>query len=168
MLEAIRNKRDRDEGFTLIELMVVVLIIAILVAIAIPTFLGARTRSQQKAAQSGSRNGLVAAKVKFTDTQTYAGMTNSDLTAVEKDLAFQASGDSTGPKVVSWATSGTGANAIFYATVLAADNTCYMIKDNPGPSGDGTTYRKVADAPADCAGADAVTATASFTETGWD
>lgn len=41
-----------DEGFTLIELMVVVLIMAILVGMAIPTFLGARARAQDRAAQS--------------------------------------------------------------------------------------------------------------------
>src|SRR5262249_6810525 len=51
------RRRDGDEGFTLIELMVVVLIIAILIAIAIPTFLGARQRAQNRAAQSSLRNG---------------------------------------------------------------------------------------------------------------
>ena len=48
--------RDDDEGFTLIELMVVVLIIAILIAIAIPTFLGARQRAQDRATQADLRN----------------------------------------------------------------------------------------------------------------
>ena len=42
--------------------MVVVLIIGILVAIALPTFLGARNRANDKAAQSGLRNALAAAK----------------------------------------------------------------------------------------------------------
>ncbi len=48
MLQAIRDRRENEneEGFTLIELMVVVLIIAILIAIAIPTFLGARNRAR--------------------------------------------------------------------------------------------------------------------------
>jgi type IV pilus assembly protein PilA len=65
------RRRDEEQGFTLIELMVVVLIIAILIAIAIPTFLGARQRAQDRAAQSDLRNGLTAEKTAYTDNQTY-------------------------------------------------------------------------------------------------
>lgn len=61
-----------DEGFTLIELMVVVLIIAILIAIAIPTFLGARRRAQDRQAQSNLRNALTAEKTYYADAQNYA------------------------------------------------------------------------------------------------
>src|SRR5680860_1415575 len=42
--------QNREDGFTLIELMVVILIIAILIAVAIPTFLGFRERAQDRAA----------------------------------------------------------------------------------------------------------------------
>jgi prepilin-type N-terminal cleavage/methylation domain-containing protein len=74
MLHPLRRWRqgEREGGFTLIELMVVVLIIAILIAIAIPTFLGARSRAQDRAAQASLRNALVAAKSIHTDSQDYS------------------------------------------------------------------------------------------------
>src|SRR6478609_2658281 len=61
----------RERGFTLIELMVVVLIISVLIAIAIPMFLGARDRANDRATQSNLRNGLTAEKTVYTDTQIY-------------------------------------------------------------------------------------------------
>ena len=68
MLTSLRTRLQKDEdGFTLIELMVVVLIIAILIAIAIPTFLGAQDRARDRGAQSDLRNALTAAKTLATD-----------------------------------------------------------------------------------------------------
>jgi type IV pilus assembly protein PilA len=87
VLIRIHERLNReDKGFTLIELMVVVLIIAILIAIAIPTFLGARKRAQDKQAQSNLRNGLTAEKTYYVDNQAYAddGVA-ADLTAL-KDI----------------------------------------------------------------------------------
>ena len=85
---AARRRVDGDQGFTLVELMVVVLVIAILLAIAIPTFLGARERSQDRAAQSNVRNALTAAKVAFSNDGDYKKAAHSDLTTIEPNLAY--------------------------------------------------------------------------------
>jgi type IV pilus assembly protein PilA len=42
----------RDDGFTLIELLLVIMIVAVLMLIAIPSFLGFRSKSQDRAAQA--------------------------------------------------------------------------------------------------------------------
>ena len=66
------NKMKNQKGFTLIELMIVIAIIGILAAIAIPQFSAYRRRSYNSAAQSDLKNATTAQEAYFVDEQAYA------------------------------------------------------------------------------------------------
>ena len=63
--------KKNEEGFTLIELMIVIAIIGILAAIAIPQFSAYRTRSFNSAAAADIRNAATAQEAYFVDEQSY-------------------------------------------------------------------------------------------------
>ena len=83
-------KSSRVQGFTLVEIMIVVAIIGLLAAIAIPNFVRARTRSQMNACMNNLRqldgaiqqyaienNASGAASVSSTKIQPYLGRSSS-------------------------------------------------------------------------------------------
>lgn len=66
-----KMKKVGHKGFTLIELMIVVAIIGILAAIAIPQFAAYRTKAFNTAAQSDLRNIRTSLEAYYADNQGY-------------------------------------------------------------------------------------------------
>ena len=73
MFKRLQMLRNDEGGFTLIELLVVILIIGILAAIALPAFLGQRSKGQDSSAKSAARNLVSAVESFYATNQTYVG-----------------------------------------------------------------------------------------------
>jgi type IV pilus assembly protein PilA len=71
----------------MVELMVTLLVIAVLIVIALPTFLGARWRAQDRHAQVDVRIAFTAERAYYTDTLTYTTDPTA-MTAIEPAITY--------------------------------------------------------------------------------
>lgn len=157
-----RSRQKADDGFTLIELMVVLLILAILLAIVIPTELGARNTANARSPQAYVRNALTAESDSWSSDQTFANQLSAD----EPSLSWRVSGlDATakGRPVVETAvyteSIGTGGVLTTVPPVTGSadgveivaygrDGNCYALYQSHYPDLDFTAYEQYPAAPA--------------------
>ena len=120
----------RDErGFTLIELMTVILIIAVLVVLALPTFLGARKQAFDRAAQADVRNAFAAERAYYTDTLTYT--TNpATMTAIEAAITYL-DGDTPLVTDVAYLHLHPIPNELFISA-MSESGTCFYLRETDG------------------------------------
>ena len=116
------NKMKNQKGFTLIELMIVIAIIGILAAIAIPQFSAYRKRSYNAAAQSDLRNAATAQEAYYVDAARYTSTVGNLIGTY---------GLYTSNKVVFYSTGGDVTSYVMKAYHTSGDKT-YTIK---GPGG---------------------------------
>jgi prepilin-type N-terminal cleavage/methylation domain-containing protein len=66
-----RNIYKSEKGFTLVELMIVIIILAVLTGIAVPSYLALRNRARESATESEMKNIATALELCQADTESY-------------------------------------------------------------------------------------------------
>jgi type IV pilus assembly protein PilA len=140
---------EEERGFTLIEVLMVVMIIGVLLAIAIPTYLGARERAEDRAVQSNLRNAFVASRVHYTQERSYTD-TAGEMAAVEPSLRWQQVplDESAGANDVYVSVEGDGQVVVLGGRT--SSGWCFFLKDVVGGVDGGTYYDGEAAADGTC------------------
>ena len=121
MINKLRVRAQSESGFTLVELLVVMLILGLLAAIAIPAFFNQRTKAQDAEAKSTAKTAQTALETFATDRNgSYAGATRQLLKDIEPTLSTATSGANAMTALTTTANSYT-------ITVQSASNNTFTI-----------------------------------------
>jgi prepilin-type N-terminal cleavage/methylation domain-containing protein len=120
-----------ERGFTLIELMVVVLILGVLLAMSMSTFSGVKERAQDSAAKSTAATALETGRIVFTDAGNYTNVFAANLSAAEPSLRFvDEVTNSSGPNNAStWVPDRATTGYQFVAAVYSESGKCFFVRD---------------------------------------
>jgi type IV pilus assembly protein PilA len=132
-----RRPRADEGGFTLVEMLIALLILGILVAIAIPSFVGFRSRAQDRAVQTQLRNGLSAARIYYSDGGTYDGFDVSAAEAIEPALHWNTTVPPLATTGFVYIEKATGTE--LHLVAQSDSGTFFALHDSTAPMGK-TTY----------------------------
>jgi type IV pilus assembly protein PilA len=136
----VKRIDDGERGFTLIELLVVILIIGILAAIALPAFLGQRSKGQDADAKSAARNLVSAVESFYATNQTYVGanaatdVTQSGVFGTGNGQASVTAATTTGYTIVGYSASGNTFTITKNGTTGVTSRTCATTNKGACPS----------------------------------
>jgi type IV pilus assembly protein PilA len=126
-----------EHGFTLAELLVVILIIGVLIAIAIPAFLNQTTKATDASAEELARSAATAAETWGTDHQAhFNGITAAVIHATEATIPLADTGnnaylaDAHSPAAAGTSTGTNTASGSYSVTVKATDGNTFTIARN--------------------------------------